>query len=74
MKHHYFPVPPATLTLPEQTAWHERLRNAEDIVGISQTGVPTATAETIALLERYVVGELTLEQIIYLQQTRLNQH
>lgn len=55
----------------EQQAWIARRRQAEQIVGITEAGLPQVSAETLGLWQRYVQGELTLEQLLILQSHRL---
>lgn len=71
MKYPWFSIPPAHLPAETQQQWLERVQAAERIVGVVDGGVPAATEETLALLDRYVRGELTLEQVTTLQQQRL---
>ena len=68
----YFPFPPPSLLPDEQQGWRFRLQRAEQIVGIADAGLPQVSGETLALLERYVLGELTLEQVVHLQCQRLH--
>ena len=71
VSHHYFSLPPDDLPAAEHEQWLARVRRAEEVVGIIDGGVPAASEETLALLDRYVRGELTLEQVTALQQRRL---
>lgn len=70
MAFYYFCSPPASLSAHDRLRWQVRIKEAEDIVQMD-AGVPAATVETLALLERYVQGELTLEEVIAVQQRRL---
>lgn len=71
VKHPWFSIPPVHLSPEMQQQWLARVQTAERIVGVVDGGVPAATEETLALLDRYVRGELTLEQVTTLQQQRL---
>ena len=70
MATYHFCAPPAFLSAPDRLLWQARLKEAEDIVHMD-AGMPAATVETLALLERYVRGELTLEEVVAVQQRRL---
>ncbi|MBC6613372.1 hypothetical protein H8B15_20795 [Hymenobacter sp. BT507] len=67
----YLPVPPVSLSLSEQQSWLSRLQQAEQVVGIADAGFPQVSSETLSLWQRYVQGELTLEQLLILQCHRL---
>ncbi|KUG09056.1 hypothetical protein [Solirubrum puertoriconensis] len=67
---HPFSLPPSTLPADEQQRWLARLQQAESWVGFQPGGVPTGTADTLLLLERYVRGELTAQQVAAVQQHR----
>jgi hypothetical protein len=67
----YFPAPPISLSSPDQQGWLQRMQEAERIVGITEAGIPQVSAETLSLWQRYVLGELTLEQLLVLQCQRL---
>ena len=67
----YFPAPPVSLPQAEQQGWLARLHQAEQIVGITEAGLPQVSAETLSLWQRYVQGELTLAQLLILQRHRL---
>ncbi|RPD44544.1 hypothetical protein DNI29_20640 [Hymenobacter sediminis] len=67
----HFEAPPGSMSVPDQHAWAKRLIQAEYISGISQEGVPLVTAATMQLLQRYVMGELSLPEFLALQTQRL---
>lgn len=67
----HFERPPSSLSLTDQQAWTERIQRAEDICGIRSAGMPLVTTATMELLQRYVVGELTLSEFVVLQSRRL---
>jgi hypothetical protein len=67
----YFSSPPASLSSSEQQRWLLRLQEAERVVGITEAGVPQVSLESLSLWQRYVQGELTLEQVALLQRQRL---
>lgn len=67
----YFHYPPSILSQADQQQWFLRQQEAEKIVGITEAGLPLVSGETLALLQRYVAGELTLEQVVRLQCQRL---
>lgn len=71
MQYPWFSSPLAHLPADMQQQWLARVQEAERIVGVVDGGVPAATEETLALLDRYVRGELTLEEVTTLQQRRL---
>lgn len=66
-----FSDPPATLSSPEQVRWQERIVQAQQLAGLTETGIVQVSQATLDLLQRYVQGELTLEQVIRLQSQRL---
>jgi hypothetical protein len=68
----YFPAPPASLSSNEQRGWLLRLQEAERIVGIADAGIPQVSSETLSLWQRYVLGELTSQQVVLLQCQRLH--
>lgn len=70
----YFQAPPAMLSPAEKEHWLQRLRKAENLVGIADAGIPQVSLATLDLLQRYVRGELTLEQVVRLQSQRLPNH
>ena len=70
----YFQAPPAMLSLSEKELWLQRLKKAESLVGIADAGIPQVSLATLDLLQRYVRGELTLEQVVRLQSQRLPSH
>lgn len=70
MAPYHFSTPPASLSAHDRWLWQARITAAEGIVQM-EAGVPAATVETLALLERYVQGELTLEEVVAVQQRRL---
>lgn len=70
----YFQAPPPVLSSVEKEHWLQRLRKAEKLVGIADTGIPQVSLATLDLLQRYVRGELTLEQVVRLQSQRLPNH
>ncbi|GAB3309900.1 hypothetical protein [Hymenobacter tenuis] len=67
----YFPAPPASLPVSDQQGWFSRLQHAEKLVGITEAGIPQVSMETLSLMQRYVLGELTLDQVLILQCRRL---
>lgn len=67
----HFSTPPTSLPLEEQHQWLLRHQEAERIAGITAAGIPLVSQETLALLGRYVQGELTLAQVQILQGHRL---
>ena len=71
MSNFYFPLPPATLAPAAQEQWQRRLQEAERIGGIQEAGGPLVSIETLAFLQRYVQGELSLAQVVRLQSQRL---
>jgi hypothetical protein len=66
----YFPLPAAALSVEEQHRWVERVREAERIVGLTDGQVPVASHDTMALLARYVKGEMSLEEVVAVQTRR----
>jgi hypothetical protein len=71
MSHGYFPVPPTTLSPEQQLGWLARVREAERLVGLLEGRVPVASDDTMALLARYVKGEMSLEEVVAVQTRRL---
>jgi hypothetical protein len=67
----YFPIPPLTLPTAEQVSWQQRVEKARQLSGLSETGIIQVSLSTLELLQRYVRGELSLEQLIQLQSQRL---
>ncbi len=67
----YFPLPAATLSVKELHRWRARVREAERIVGLTDGQVPVASHDTMALLARYVKGEMSLEEVVAVQTRRL---
>jgi hypothetical protein len=47
------------------------VQEAEKIGGITEAGLPLVSTETLAFLQRYVLGELSLAQVVRLQAQRL---
>jgi hypothetical protein len=71
MATHYFPAPPTSLSPAEREHWLLRVQEAEKIGGIMEAGLPLVSSETLAFLQRYVRGELSLAQVVRLQAQRL---
>jgi hypothetical protein len=67
----HFPTPPSTLSVDEQLSWLHRVDKARQLAGLSEAGIVQVSLATLDLLERYVRGELTLEQVLRLQSQRL---
>ena len=67
----YFQSPPVTLLPEDQQQWRQRIHQAEQLVGLTEAGQLQVSGETLALFQRYVLGELTLEQLVRLQCQRL---
>jgi hypothetical protein len=67
----YFPAPPSSLSQAEQQGWLRRRQEAEKIVGVAETGISQVSLETLSYWQRYVQGELTLNQLLLLQCHRL---
>ena len=70
----YFQAPPVMLSSSEKEHWLQRLKKAESLVGIADAGIPQVSLATLDLLQRYVRGELTLDQVVRLQSQRLPNH
>lgn len=68
----FFPVPPATLPPIEQERWQQRLEEAKHLAGVREASVVQVSQTTLELLQRYVSGELTREQLVRLQSQRLS--
>jgi hypothetical protein len=60
----YLPPAPKHLSPAQQQAWQRRQRMAETTLEIQTRSGSVADAETLAYFQRYVRGELTLEQAI----------
>jgi hypothetical protein len=69
-----FSTAPVTLSAAEQHQWHERILQAQHLAGLTASGVVQVTEATLDLLQRYVVGELTIAQVVRLQSQRLTGH
>ena len=67
----YFPNPPQSLPAEEQLNWQKRVEKARQLSGLSDAGILQVSLSTLDLLQRYVRGELTLEQLVRLQSQRL---
>jgi hypothetical protein len=67
----YFPTPPLTFPVEEQQNWQQRVTEAQRLAGLSEAGIVQVSQVTLDLLQRYVRGELTLEQLVRLQYQRL---
>ena len=67
----YFSNPPDTLPAEDQLCWRQRVDKAHQISGLAEAGILQVSLATLALLQRYVSGELTLEQLVRLQSQRL---
>jgi len=70
----YFPTPPQTLPVEEQHSWSQRMEKARQLSGLAEAGILQVSLTTLNLLQRYVRGELTLEQLVRLQSQRLAGH
>jgi hypothetical protein len=70
----YFPPPPQNLPAEEQLNWGQRVEKARQLSGLAEAGILQVSLPTLDLLQRYVRGELTLEQLVRLQSQRLAGH
>jgi hypothetical protein len=70
----YFPTPPQSLPAEEQLNWEQRVEKARQLSGLAEAGILQVSLSTFDLLQRYVLGELTLEQLVRLQSQRLAGH
>ena len=55
----------------EQVSWQQRVDKARQLSGLTEAGILQVSVSTLELLQRYVQGELTLEQVVRLQSQRL---
>lgn len=67
----YFPTPPQSLPAEDQLCWWQRLEKARQLSGLTDAGILQVSLSTLDLLQRYVKGELTLDQLVRLQSQRL---
>lgn len=67
----YFPTPPHTLPIEDQVSWRQRVEKARQLSGLAEAGILQVSLTTLDFLQRYVSGDLTLEQLIRLQSQRL---
>jgi hypothetical protein len=67
----HFPTPPQTLPTEAQVSWWQRVEKARQLSGLADAGILQVSLSTLELLQRYVRGELTLEQLVQLQSQRL---
>ena len=70
----YFSPAPQNLPVIEQANWQQRVDKARQLSGLSEAGILQVSLSTLELLQRYVRGELTLEQLVRLQSQRLAGH
>ena len=70
----YFSTPPQTLATEEQLNWWLRMEKARQLSGLAEAGILQVSLSTLELLQRYVQGELTLEEVVRLQSQRLPSH
>jgi len=70
----YFSIPPQSLPIEDQQRWWERIEKAQQLSGLAEAGILQVSLVTLDLLQRYVRGELTLEQLVRLQSQRLAGH
>jgi hypothetical protein len=67
----YFPTPPQTLPLEEQLNWRQRAEKARHLSGLAEGDILQVSLTTLDLLQRYVCGDINLEQLVRLQSQRL---
>lgn len=67
----FFAPAPAGLDAEQLAARQERERHATNSISILMSNGPAPSAESLALMQRYVDGELTLDQVDELTRARL---
>lgn len=71
MKQPFFTPAPAGLTPEQLTARQERVRSATNSVATLMSNGPAPSPESLALMQRYVDGELSIDQVIELTDAML---
>jgi hypothetical protein len=71
MPNSHFQPAPASLTPDQLSAYQERARHADNAVAIASSNGTAPSPESLALMQRHVSGELTIEQVIELTDAML---
>lgn len=71
MKQPLFTPAPTSLTPEQLTARQERERSATNAVATLMSNGPAPSPESLALMQRYVDGELSIDQVIELTDAML---
>ncbi len=66
MPNSHFQPAPAGFTPDQVSAYQERARHADNAVAIVSSNGTAPSPESLALMQRHVSGELTIEQVITL--------
>ena len=71
MMNSFFTPAPAGLTLEQLTARQERERHANNSIAILMSNGPAPSPEALAIMQRHVDGEISIEQAIELTDAML---